>query len=193
MGAVAARLLATLGADSAADLLGRVIGGEAVVTIALHDIAAQPLQWIAQTSVAGNGDHAPIRFATGVIGNDAPLVVSPNHRVLLGGAQVELLFGTNEVLVPAKALVNGHSITRDRCAEVSYWHLMFDRHELVRSNGAWSESYFAFAASRTPEARAMADELAALFPRLIRPAPSGELIRPAVTVHEGRLLAAVAV
>jgi alkylation response protein AidB-like acyl-CoA dehydrogenase len=56
---VAARLLGQLGADET--LLGRVIAGEAVVTLALHDVAIQPLQWIAgglvaEAVVARNGN-----------------------------------------------------------------------------------------------------------------------------------------
>ena len=47
---VASRLLAQLG--GAEDLLGRAIGGEAVVTIAMHDMASQPRQWIAGGLVA---------------------------------------------------------------------------------------------------------------------------------------------
>ncbi len=49
---VAARLLGQIGGEAGADLLGRAIAGEAVVTIALHDIAAQPVQWIAGGKVA---------------------------------------------------------------------------------------------------------------------------------------------
>ncbi|MES0872432.1 acyl-CoA dehydrogenase family protein [Sinimarinibacterium thermocellulolyticum] len=47
---VAARLLALLGAQD--KLLSRVLAGEAVVGIALHDIEQQPLQWIAGGAVA---------------------------------------------------------------------------------------------------------------------------------------------
>ena len=47
---VSARLLGQLGGDEA--LLGRVMSGEAVVSIALHDIAEQPEQWIAGGQIA---------------------------------------------------------------------------------------------------------------------------------------------
>ncbi|MGB1563903.1 MAG: acyl-CoA dehydrogenase [Sinimarinibacterium flocculans] len=47
---VAARLLALLGGQD--DLLSRVLAGQAVASIALHDIAQQPLQWIAGGAVA---------------------------------------------------------------------------------------------------------------------------------------------
>ncbi|MDR7154202.1 alkylation response protein AidB-like acyl-CoA dehydrogenase [Sphingobium xenophagum] len=49
---VAARMLALLGGDAATDLLGRVMAGEAVASIAFHDIATQPVQWIGGGQVA---------------------------------------------------------------------------------------------------------------------------------------------
>lgn len=72
----------------------------------------------------------------------AALELSANHRILVASPQAELLFGTHQVLVKAAALVNDHSISR-RCdgAPVVYVHLLFDRHEIVRGNGLWSESY----------------------------------------------------
>lgn len=47
---VALRLLAEAGTN--ANLLERALSGQAVITIALHDIAVQPVQWIAGGSVA---------------------------------------------------------------------------------------------------------------------------------------------
>lgn len=49
---VAARLLATLAPHANDDLLQRVISGQAVVTIAFHDIALEPVQWVAGGAVA---------------------------------------------------------------------------------------------------------------------------------------------
>ena len=59
---VAARLLGSIGGDAQADLLARVFAGEAVVTIALFDIAAQPTQWVAgglvaEAAIARKGDE----------------------------------------------------------------------------------------------------------------------------------------
>ena len=65
-------LLGQLGGDEG--LLGRVIAGEAVVSIAMHDIAAQPSQWVAGGLVA----EAVIARN----GNDVVLVSVPeNARV----------------------------------------------------------------------------------------------------------------
>jgi 3-oxochol-4-en-24-oyl-CoA dehydrogenase len=47
---VAARLLATLGGQD--ELLARVLSGQAVVSLAFHDLAVQPTQWIAGGAVA---------------------------------------------------------------------------------------------------------------------------------------------
>ncbi|KMS52025.1 acyl-CoA dehydrogenase [Novosphingobium barchaimii LL02] len=49
---VSARLLGLLGGDATEDLLDRVIAGEAVVTLARHDITARPKQWVAGGAVA---------------------------------------------------------------------------------------------------------------------------------------------
>jgi alkylation response protein AidB-like acyl-CoA dehydrogenase len=49
---IASRLLAQLGRSDADPLLARVLSGEAVATIALHDSAETPVQWIAGGAVA---------------------------------------------------------------------------------------------------------------------------------------------
>jgi alkylation response protein AidB-like acyl-CoA dehydrogenase len=49
---VASRVLASLGGESHGELLDSVIAGEKVLSIALHDIAAQPMQWVSGGAVA---------------------------------------------------------------------------------------------------------------------------------------------
>src|SRR6202007_1016978 len=49
---VAARLLANLGGSETSALLERVTTGECVATLAFHDLATQPVQWVAGGSVA---------------------------------------------------------------------------------------------------------------------------------------------
>ncbi|WP_439133733.1 acyl-CoA dehydrogenase [Pseudomaricurvus sp.] len=49
---VASRILARLAAESQAELLEQVIMGSQVATVALHDVAEQPLQWVAGGAVA---------------------------------------------------------------------------------------------------------------------------------------------
>jgi 3-oxochol-4-en-24-oyl-CoA dehydrogenase len=49
---VAARLLASLDSGVGGDLLKEVLSGQSVVTIALHDVAESPLQWVPGGAVA---------------------------------------------------------------------------------------------------------------------------------------------
>jgi hypothetical protein len=112
--------------------------GDLVLT---RDNGARPLIWTGRRKVPGWGAMAPIRFETGTIGNTAPLLVSPQHRVLLTGWLAELHAGDDEVLVPAIALVNDGSVRRAPRPEVEYVHILFDRHEIVTSEGAPTESF----------------------------------------------------
>ena len=49
---VATRLLALLGIESSGDLLDKAISGQSIVSIAYHDVAETPVQWVAGGAVA---------------------------------------------------------------------------------------------------------------------------------------------
>jgi hypothetical protein len=107
------------------------------------DHGYQELRWSGQTVVRAEGKHAPIDFQADALGNHEALSLSPNHRVMVKSAQAQLYFGTSEVLVKAKDLVN-HIQIRQRPSSmetVTYVHLLFDQHEIVWGNGLASESY----------------------------------------------------
>lgn len=113
--------------------------GDMVLT---RDNGFQPLRWIGKTTRVAEGIDAPIRFEAGALGAHEAVEFSPNHRVLLSSARASLLFGEPEVLVKAKDLVNDTTIRpRADGSPVTYVHLLFDRHEIVRGNGLDSESY----------------------------------------------------
>ncbi len=105
-----------------------------------HDNGFQPVAAVVVRCVSALGEAAPVCFDVGAIGNDRDLVVSPRHRVLLSGWRCQALFGEEEVLCEARHLVNGTSIRRVPRATVTYVHLLLDRHEILRSDGALSES-----------------------------------------------------
>lgn len=88
---------------------------------------------------------APILIRAGALGPGRPardLRVSPQHRILVSDWRSALHWGAEEVLVPARALVDGRLVEVDRSVrEVVYYHLVFDRHEIVESDGLLSESY----------------------------------------------------
>ncbi|MFT6451936.1 MAG: hypothetical protein ACJA06_001423, partial [Halocynthiibacter sp.] len=58
-----------------------LIAGDKIQTL---DNGYQPILWAGQSEVRGTGAMAPVRFETGVLGNDRPLFVSPQHRMLMG-------------------------------------------------------------------------------------------------------------
>ncbi len=161
--------------------------GDWVITL---DHGPQEVRWIGQQTVAARGDLAPIRFAPGAIGNSRLLWVSPQHRVLLTGWRCELHFGAAEALVPAKHLVDGDRICRVPQPATTYLHLLFDRHEIVFSEGAATESFHPGDWILAEQAGISA-ELQRIFPELsVRELPGAfPLARPVPRAREARMLA----
>lgn len=106
-----------------------------------RDEGFQPLRWVGSRTVEGTAQFAPIRIAAGTFGDHKELWVSPLHRVLIRDSLAELLFGDSEVLVAAKDLVNDHSVRRNEMPSVTYFHLLFDRHQVIISEGLATESF----------------------------------------------------
>ena len=161
--------------------------GDLVKTL---DHGLQPIRWIGERSVAAHGAFAPICIRKGALGNRRDLFVSPQHRMLLSDGRAELYFGEQEVLVAAKHLVNDKTILPVPGGIISYFHLLFDAHEIILSEGIPSESLHPNQQSLrgiSPQSRR---EVLALFPELAsEPAGIGDLARPSLKRHEAALLA----
>jgi len=146
------------------------------VRVKTLDSGYQSILWIGDTRMRAAGEHAPIRFAKGAIGNDAALSVSPEHRMLVTGWKAQLLTGEDEILIAAKHLVNGDTICRVPGEHVHYFHLLFDRHHIIESHGALSESFYPGHAAHLPSAEARLSEMAPIAMidrRLARPELKG--------------------
>ncbi len=136
---------------------------------------AQTLRWVGHKTVRGDGPLAPIRFAPGALDNDRALYVSPRHRMLLQDPNCEMLFETNAVLCAAVHLCDGGKIRRSPRPLVTYFHLMFDRHQIIFAEGTPCESLFVGDYHMTKD-KALYDELLTLFPELADPGhPAREL------------------
>jgi len=61
--------------------------------------------------------------------------------MLLNNAQIRDWFSVDEVLIAAHLLTCFEGVRREAVENVSYIHFMFDQHEIVLADGAWSESY----------------------------------------------------
>ena len=160
--------------------------GDLVLTM---DNGPQPLRWVGKRTVPAKGNLAPIRFQSGSIGNSADLLVSPQHRVLHQGSRSELLFSHSEVLIPAKHLVNGDTVTQEVGKSVTYVHIMFDEHQIVFAEDAPSESFFPGETGLDAVGAAEREELFGIFPELRSlPGTYGPLARPSLRGFEVELL-----
>lgn len=137
--------------------------GDLVMT---RDHGLRPVRWAGQVTVPAEGALAPVVLTGGVVGNRRDLVVSPQHRVLLTGWQAQLYCGEDEILVAAIHLVNGATVRQRRGGTVTYVHLLFDGHEVIESEGAWTESLYLGSRSLGTLPAAALAELRALFPGL---------------------------
>jgi len=131
-----------------------------------QDHGMQPIRWIAGRTVAATGNMAPIVFSKGAIGNTDILEVSPEHRMLVSDSRAEMLFGQEQVLIAAKHLLGGDRVYRRVGGDVTYYHFMFDQHEIVFSQGVPSESFLPGQAAMRGLDSQSRDEILALFPEL---------------------------
>ena len=101
-----------------------------------------------------------------------------------------MLFGENEILVPAKSLVNDYNVTAHYGGMVTYVHMLFNRHEIVIANGAPSESFYPGEQGLSTLSDPARDELFGLFPELRNDLGSfGPMSRTCVKGSEARALA----
>ena len=142
--------------------------------LVLTEDGAAPLRWLGHRRVsaldlARHPDLRPVIVPPGMFGPGQPhaaLGLSPQHRIVVDGWQVTLLFGEDAVFMPALHLLGGAVRRSLQRGPVDYYHLLFDRHEILRSNGLRTESF-------QPGGRAMAPgsdarrEVDALFPGLL--------------------------
>ena len=171
-------------------------GGEVAVEdlqigdlVETRDHGPQPVRWIGRRTCDGRGRFAPVVIRKGALGNWRDLAVSPHHRMAVGGARAQALFGAAEVLVAACDLVDGDRIHHDRRARVDYVHLSFDRHEIIFAEGCATESLNPLAEDLDAFGAAAREELLEIFPDLrVRDGDRWLPARPALSTAEARLL-----
>lgn len=105
------------------------------------DAGPQPVLWVGRFDLPARGSYMPIRLRAPYFGNRADLIVAPNQRIALRGAEVEYLFGEDEVLVAARWLVDGRAAVHERDrARVRYASLLLAPHSLLQTDGCLQES-----------------------------------------------------
>jgi Ca2+-binding RTX toxin-like protein len=169
--------------------------GDKVIT---RDNGIQEIRWVGSRTLnrddmANAPSMRPIVIKAGSLGHGLPerdMLVSPQHRVLVTGDQAQLYFDESEVLVAAKHLINSGSIRRLDTLRTTYIHFMFDRHEVVLSDGAWTESFQPGDQSLGGMGQDQRNEIFALFPELASQDGLSDYAaaRRSLKAHEARLL-----
>lgn len=183
-------MIACEGGDVAVEDL---VVGDLVQTL---DHGLRPIRWIGSRLLTTDELRRaekllPIRISAGALGNGCPsqdLYVSPQHRVLVRSAIAQRMFGADEVLIAARQLVMLDGIDQVATDQVEYFHLLFDEHEILLSNGAATESLYTGPEALHSIGNAARQEIFSLFPNLL----SGELApsaRPIVLGRKARRMA----
>ncbi len=170
--------------------------GDKIIT---RDNGMQEIRWMGRRDLSWADLSAaphlkPILVRQGSLGNGLPerdMLVSPNHRLLVANDRTALYFDEHEVLVAAKHLAAGKGIHSVDVAGTSYIHFMCDRHEVVLSNGAWTESFQPGDLTLKGMGNAQRSEIFDLFPELKTDAgiENYAAARRALKRHEALLIA----
>lgn len=147
--------------------------GDRVVT---RDNGIQEIRWVGKTKMflldfQVNPHLLPVLIRQGSLGKGLPekdLLVSPNHRILVAKTRTSMFFNEKEVLVAAKHLMTDGIYTVDSSG-TTYIHFLFDRHEVILSNGAWTESFQPADQTLKGIGNAQRLEIVELFPALRTP------------------------
>lgn len=118
-------------------LIEELVPGDMLLTVSGEYV---PLKWVGHRKVNCTGlsdptNAWPILMKQGSFGNGLPkrdLYLSPLHSVYV-----------DNIFVPAVDLINDVSITQERVAEVTYYHLELPVHNVIYAEGLAAESYLA--------------------------------------------------
>ncbi len=165
---------------------GAIRAGDLVTTV---DAGARPVLWSGRVCLPALGALRPVRLCAPRFGQTRDLWLLPQHRVARSGAAVATLFGTPEVLIEVRHLLDGVTALQPDGAAVMPWHgLLLDDHHLLTADGCRIESLGLGRLTRSPALAATTapGALAAEGRLPVHPAPA----RPILSGAEARQLAA---
>jgi Ca2+-binding RTX toxin-like protein len=172
-----------------------LVVGDRVIT---RDNGIQEIRWVGAREMTGQelahkAHLLPVLIRQGALGNNLPerdMLVSPNHRVLVANDKTALYFEEREVLVAAKHLTGLEGVDIVETSGTTYIHVMFDQHEVILSDGTWTESFQPGDMSLAGVGNAQRNEILELFPELAtREGVDGYVAaRRTLKKHEAKLL-----
>ncbi|MGR3375809.1 Hint domain-containing protein [Salipiger abyssi] len=112
-------------------------------TVHTRDSGVVPVLHRASRLVPALGSFRPIRLRAPYLGLRRDIVVTPHQRLVIGGSEVEYIFGREAVLVPALSLVNGFAaVEEDGPLTMRYHNLLLPTHDAFIAAGAALESLY---------------------------------------------------
>lgn len=169
--------------------------GDRVLT---RDNGLQEIRWIGSShltaqDLARSPDLRPVLIRSGALEHGLPeadILVSPWHNVLIQNQATRAFFDENEVLAAAAHLTGIDGVDVADVADVTYIHFMFDRHEVVLSNGFWTESLRPDDAVMASLGQTQRQQICKLFPELreVEGRKAYQSARRALNGEECRLL-----
>lgn len=135
-----------------------------------------------------------INLRAGALGDNRPtqdLVVTPAQRMVISSWQSKVLFGESEVLVAAVALLTENEVALiERQDDRAFFHILFDKHEIISANNTPSESFYPSKSALNTLPSEARTALLAQVPELsaMDPIQPFSLVRPVITAAEAALL-----
>ncbi|SMX24272.1 Hint domain-containing protein [Boseongicola aestuarii] len=169
--------------------------------VTAYEGGARAIRWIGhrhfdEVALRKQPKLRPVRILAGAMGNELPkrdLLVSRQHRLLVRSKIAERMFGVPEVLISAIKMTKLAGIFVDETAKsVDYFHLLFDRHEVIFAEGMPTESLFTGPETLTAIGAEAREEILAILPEVAQlnyapypaaPIPSGKLQKQLVSRH----------
>lgn len=169
--------------------------GERILT---RDNGLQPIRWIGSCHLRAEDlrrapSLRPVLIRSGALDHGLPeadILVSPWHNILIQNDRAAEFFEDSEVLAAAGHLTGLDGVDLADVGAVTYIHFMFDQHQVVLSNGMWTESFRPDEGVMRSLGAAKRRQILDLFPDL-RDAPGRRAYEPArkaLSAEESRLL-----
>jgi hypothetical protein len=133
----------------AGTLIGTSTGPRPIETLRPGDLVhtiergLQPVRHVVCREVPALGSFAPVHLRAPYFGLQRDVCLSPDHRVLIAGADAEYLFGADAVLVEARHLATTVAGPRQlRGGTIRYVQVVMDAHDCLSVCGTWAESLY---------------------------------------------------
>ncbi|MFN3526972.1 MAG: Hint domain-containing protein, partial [Paracoccus sp. (in: a-proteobacteria)] len=173
------------------------------MSVLTRDAGLQEVAWagshhLTRAELERRKNLRPILIREGSLGDGVPsrdMVVSPQHRILVGSKIIARMFDEPEALVAAKHLTELEGVEAAPWNDgVTYTHFMFEQHQVVQAEGAYSESLFTGPEALKAVSEESRQEILRIFPAL--QSGSGDNVvafpqpaRKLLTGRQGRALA----